>query len=241
MVDIDWNLDEGVIENLNHILDVDLREIIDDFPSEESLVEGDRVIYSYKGDAFKRRDPTIDYLRRFADELTQDLDKIVGKGKYELEFEPPSPPPEGRKNIARMVDVIPFFTWGVDHLKYAKSPNFLPSEDWQVDWLLGVLFKSVEADIVYLDFRNPKVKVVVAGCLYFMYDSIESNEYRKKVLVNSFLKAKELKRKYQSFPSIKWAKVVFSQDQDETYKAIITTMDLNGNINIEETNLYEKI
>ncbi|MEM2144041.1 MAG: hypothetical protein QW279_01665 [Candidatus Jordarchaeaceae archaeon] len=237
MVDIDWNLDEGVVENLNHLLEVNLREIIDDFPSEESLVEGDRVIYIYRGEAFKRRDAAIEDLRSFADQLSQDLDKAVGKGKYEIEFELPSPPPEGRENIARLVDIIPFFIWGVDHLKYANSSNLLPSEDWRVDWLLGVLFKSVEADMVYLDFRNPKVKLVVAGCLYFMYDSFKANDMRREVLVKSLIKANELKKKYQLDPSIKWAKLVFSQYQEETPKAIITTMNLDGKINIEENKI----
>jgi hypothetical protein len=241
MVDIDWDLSKGVMENLNSFLEVNLREIIDDMPSEEFLVEGDRVIYLHHGDAFKRKDPTIEEVRSFADQLTVDLDKAVGKGKYEVEFDLPSPPPAGRESVARMIDVIPFFIWGVEHLKYARSPNIFPSDDWRVDWLLGVLFKSVDADMVYLDFRNPKVKVVVAGCLYFMYDSFESNDRRKRVLVKSLLKAKELKKKYQSDPSIKWAKLVFSQEQDETHKAIITTMNLSGKLNIEESKICENL
>lgn len=237
MVDIDWNLIKGVIENLNNLLEVNLREIVDDMPSEEFLVEGDRVIYLHQGDAFKRRDPTIEEVRSFADQLTVDLDKALGKEKYEIEFELPTPPPEGGETVARMIDVIPFFIWNVQHLKYARSPNLFPSDDWQMEWLLGVLFNSVDAYMVYLDFRNPKVKVVVSGCLYSMYDSFESNKRRKEILVKSLLKANELKKKYKSDPTIKWAKLVFSQDQDETHRAIITTMNLCEKLNIEENKL----
>lgn len=237
MVDIDWDLSKGVIENLNSFLEVNLREIIEDMPNEEILVEGDRVIYLHRGETFKRRDPTLEDLKSFVDGLTGALDKAVGKEKYEIEFDLPSPPPAGRETVARMIDVIPFFIWSAEHLKYARSPNLLPSEDWRVDWLLGVLFKSVDADMVYLDFRNPKVKVVVSGCLYFMYDSFESNDFRKRVLVKSFLKASELQKKYQTDPSTKWAKLVFSPDQEETHKAIITTMSLSGKLNIEENKM----
>ncbi|WXG39478.1 MAG: hypothetical protein WED07_01365 [Candidatus Freyarchaeum deiterrae] len=241
MVDIDWNLEKGVIENLNAFLEVDLREIIDDMPSEESLVEGDRVIYLHHGDAFKRKDPTAEDMKSFVDELTEALDEAVGKGEYEIEFESPFPPPEGVESVARMIDVIPFFVWGAEHIEYARSPNPLPSEDWRVEWLLGVLFKSVDADMIYLDFRNPKVKMVVAGRLYSMYDSFESNERRKRVLVKSFLRANELKKKYQSDPSIKWAKLVFSRDQDGTHKSIITIMNLKGKLNIKESKMEENL
>nr|MDO8079295.1 hypothetical protein [Candidatus Freyarchaeota archaeon] len=240
MVDISWDLKKGVIENLNAFLEVDLREIIDDMPGEKSLVEGDRVIYMHHGDEFKRRDPTAEDLKGFADELTEALDKSVGKGEYKIEFDLPSPPPEGREPAARMIDVIPFFIWDVNHVEYARSPKLLPGEDWRVEWLLGVLFMSEDADMVYLDFRN-QVKVVVAGCLYSMYDSFESNDRRKEVLVKSFLEAKELKMKYQSDPSIKWAKLVFSQDREGTHRAIITTMNSKGKLNIKESKMGENL
>jgi hypothetical protein len=226
---------------LNALLEVDLREIIDDMPGEESLVKGDRVIYLHHGDEFKRRDPTAEDLKSFVEGLTEKLDEAVGKGKYEFEFDPPFPPLEGRESVARMIDVIPFFSWGVQHIEYAKSLSLLPSEDWRVEWLLGVLFKSEDADMVYLDFQNPKIKVVIAGCLYSMYDSFESNNRRKDVLVKSFLKAKELRKKYQSDPYLKWAKLVFSQDQEGTHRAIITTMNLTGELNIKESIMGENL
>ncbi|MHA1209412.1 MAG: hypothetical protein ACTSRF_09345 [Candidatus Freyarchaeota archaeon] len=236
--DIGWDLEKSVVENLSRQLGVDLRELID-MPDEESLVEGDRVVFQHRGARFKRKDPSTEDVKDFLEELTAAMDEAVGEGEYEIEFEMPSPPPPGKEYAARMIDVIPDLTWWDERVKYARSSDLLPNEDWRVDWLLGVLFKSSDADMVFLDFRDPKVKVLVAGCFYSMYDTDELEARRREILVSSLRRAKELKRRYQSDPSIKWAKLVFTPDQEGNHKTIVTVMDSDGRLRTTESRTLE--
>jgi len=235
MVDIDWNLERGLMENLSVHLGVDLRELID--VPREGLLEGDRVIYVGHGEGFKRRDPKPEGVGEFLRELAAVMDEAVGKGRYKISFEMPTPPQPGGEPKPRMIDVIPDFVWWREHVEYARSPKLLPRGDWRVDWLLGVLFKSEEADMVYLDFRDPKVKVVVSGCFYSMHDSCELEARRRNVLVSSLRKAKKLKERYQSNPHVKWVKIVFAPDQEEVQKMIITVMDPAGMLTTSESQI----
>ncbi|MEM3564518.1 MAG: hypothetical protein QXR19_14890 [Candidatus Jordarchaeaceae archaeon] len=232
MVDIGWDLDRSVMENLNEQLGADLRKIIEDMPDEKDLVEGDRVIYLCRGEEFRRTDETPETIAKFREDLIRALDEVPGL-RYSLEITPPSPPPPGYESKARTIDIIPAFSWPSHHLEYARSPTLLPSEDWRVDWLLGVIFLSEDADVFYLDFRNPKVKTVVSGRFYSTYDSFEENDRKKKSIISSIEQVQKLKKEYISNQAIKWAKLVFVVTHN-TSKAVISTMDLKGEMKIEE-------
>ncbi|MBS7249733.1 MAG: hypothetical protein KIH08_03945 [Candidatus Freyarchaeota archaeon] len=232
MVDIGWDLDRSVVGNLNEQLGADLRKIIEDMPDEKDLVEGDRVIYLYRGEEFRRMDETPKNIAKFREDLIRALDEVPGL-RYSLEITPPSPPPPGYVTKARTIDIIPKFSWPNDHLRYARSPNLLPSEDWRVYWLLGVIFLSEDADMFYLDFRNPKVKTVVSGRFYSPYDSFEEYEKRRKSIISSIEQVQRLKKEYISNQAIKWAKLVFIVTHDKS-KAVISTMNLKGEMKIEE-------
>lgn len=101
------------------------------------------------------------------------------------------PPLSSGLPYPRMVDIT---DWSIAYdnpaKEYLTSDTLLPKDDFNIDWLLGVVFSS-ERRFVYIDFTHPKVKAIFS----FVYD--DESIHTKSHLV--YPQLKEFKETYLSY------------------------------------------
>jgi len=143
---------------LNHLRNTFGEELLRLLSEPQGVQVGERVLYKLKeGTQAQRREPSsqeLEALKRTHIEFA----KSTGVDSSRATFEPPvssgSPYP-------RLVDLPGNqIMWDKYLTEYLKSDNLLPSAEFPLEWVVGVLLMPSEKMLLYLDFTHPKVKAI---------------------------------------------------------------------------------
>lgn len=160
----DYELKEQMFGYLNHTFGDGFTDLIE-LP--KGLKIGERVLYRLKDDQIVERK---EFDKVANDEFRKVLEGIAEKSGGFLA--PPEIPVESGLPNPRMVDIAGWedVSTEIAAKKYALSDDLLPSEDFAIEWLCGLMFGYSNKQFVYIDFTHPKVKMVFSSDFDSEYD-----------------------------------------------------------------------
>ncbi len=200
-------LRQQFVEYLSQAFGDEFRRLLNE---PDGIQTGERVLYK------TRQNATVE--RREASERDQEalrqqmMDFARRTGATGVTFEPPV---SSRLPYPRLIDLPgSSIIWDADLRAYMNSDAPLPSEDFPLEWVLGVLHAPAENMVLYLDFTDAKVKAIFR----VFYDAEQESRKEQGAEILARFKAfqskkRELEARCQSRLNIAWAKVVQIDDE----------------------------
>ncbi|HLW47867.1 MAG TPA: hypothetical protein VKW09_08890 [bacterium] len=173
----------------------------------QGVQTGERVLYKLKeGVQAKRHEPTQQELAETKRKFVE-IVKSTGADESRITFE--SPVSSGL-SYPRLIDLPGSqIMWDKDLTKYLESDDPLPSPEFPLEWVLGVLFMPSEKMLLHLDFTHPKVKTFFRAS----YDIGDAPRLAERTEIRArfrqfWEKAGELKAQVENRDDILWAKLI---------------------------------
>lgn len=166
---------------------------------------GERVLYKLKDEKkVERHELSKQEIEEMRQEMVN-LAKSTGVDESAVTFEPPI---SSGVPYPRLMDLPGSeIMWDKELKKYLQSDDLLPSHDFFLEWVIGILLMSSEKMLMYLDFTHPKVKAIFRVC----YDS-EYDAPSKASILDRFKqfreKEGELKTQIENEANMLWVKIV---------------------------------
>src|SRR5207302_318975 len=192
---------------INHLRNTFGEELLRLLNEPQGVQVGERVLYKLKeGTQAQRREPSsqeLEALKRKHIELA----KSTGADASRVIFEPPV---SSGLPYPRLVDLPGNqIMWDRYLTEYLKSDDLLPSPDFPLEWVVGVLLMPSEKMLLYLDFTHPKVKAIFRAS----YDSSDVPQSGERAAIRNRLrqfreKKGNLESQVEQRGDILWAKLI---------------------------------
>ena len=142
----------------NHLRNTFGEEFLRLLNEPQGVQVGERVLYKLKeGTQAQRHEPSsqeLEALKRKHIELA----KSTGADASRVIFEPPV---SSGLSYPRLVDLPGNqIMWDKYLTEYLKSDDLLPSPEFPLEWVVGVMLTPSEKMLLHLDFTHPKVKAI---------------------------------------------------------------------------------
>lgn len=164
---------------------------------------GERVLYTLEGgDEAVRNEDTSQSDAEIKRVLEDVVDKIDGARVVN------EPVVSSGLPYPRLIDV-PYasdFLLGDLSERYAQSDELLPSPDFPVVWVFGVLFGYSAKQLLYLDFRHPKAKAVFCVA-YDDENDVTAGRHMRSQLASFIARQKQVSALAEERADVHWAKL----------------------------------
>lgn len=172
---------------------------------------GERVLYRLRvPQRVRRKESTPADLRALRDQL---LDIVASTGATaEVVVEPPV---TSGLSVPRLVDLPGAdLVWGRPLLEYYEQDTPLPSDDFPLDWALGVLFAPSHKKLFHLDFTDARVKAVFVSDYEREAEAAVGETARIRERFIAFCQRVDaLREQLQGQSGATWAKIIQIDDE----------------------------
>lgn len=167
----------------------------------EGAKYGERLVYKYLSDKTPtRHELTQQELDEFNAEIASIAEGIGG-----TTFIPAQPPVTSGLPFPRFIDLKEKdIFWETNMKKYLESYSLLPSEDFDLEWAMGLLFASANT-FYHLDFTHPKVK----GIFSFEYEEecVSFKIHEAECRFKEFITLLEMYKELSEVHHFQWVKI----------------------------------
>lgn len=171
----------------------------------EGVQTGERVLYKVRSNTkVTRQEPSERDQQAFRQDL---IDLATRTGGTQVTFEPPV---SSGLPYPRLIDLPgSSIMWDSGLRTYMNSEMVLPSEDFPLEWVVGVVHTPSQSMLLYLDFTHATVKAIFR----VFYDAeYASGEHARAGVLTRFkqfqTKKQELEADCERRRNVAWAKLV---------------------------------
>jgi hypothetical protein len=167
---------------------------------------GERVLYKLKdGVEVTRREPSQQELEELRRKFAA-FAKSTGVDESRVTFDPPV---SSGLPYPRLLDLPALVMWDTELSKYLESNDLLPSQNFPLEWVVGVMHGGSEKMFLYLNFTHPKVKAIFRTS----YDIDGAPSFKERADIRERFKQfrqkeSELEAQLEKRRDILWAKIV---------------------------------